>query len=50
VLATSLSFGTVPPRWSLYNRYIRSLLKGARPEQLPDKVPASPGVLPSYLT
>jgi hypothetical protein len=42
VLSTSSCkfFSFFSPRWLHSNRYIRSLLKGARPEQLPDKVPA----------
>jgi hypothetical protein len=34
----------------LSNRYIRSILKGAHPKHLPDKVPAGPGVIPSSST
>jgi hypothetical protein len=38
------------PRWSFSKRYIRSLLKCARPERHPDKLRAGPGVLPSSST
>jgi hypothetical protein len=37
LLETSISCGLVPLQWSFSNCYILSLLKGARPERLPDK-------------
>jgi hypothetical protein len=47
VSVTSLSCGTVPPRWSSPTATSAPLLRAARPEQLHDKMPADLGVLPS---